>query len=155
MITLRKATKDDQNTIYWMILSEMLNPLNLHWQNFIVAEDEETGEVAGIGQVKLHMLNDAPSQNNPADVIKELASIVVAPAYRGQGVGTAIIDALEERAGRPLYLMCAPHNAAYYQRKGYVDIDDAKIANIILPSRLATWFIHRVMRAKIHIMKKT
>lgn len=168
MVTLRKATEDDQRTIYRMVLSELLNPRDLRWQNFIVAEDDDTGQIVGIGQIRLHILNESggtqramSAANHPAtpplapDIIKELASIVVAPAYRGQGIGAALVAALEARAGSPLYLMCAPHNFAYYQRLGYVENDNAAAADAILPPPIVMWFVRRVLRAHIHIMKKT
>lgn len=171
MITLRKATEDDQRTIRRMVLSALLNPRDLRWQNFLIADDDETRQIVAIGQVRVHIVDESvgtqhavsavnesasmPSPNDAAtSVIKELASIVVVPQYRGQGIGAAIIAALEQRAGRPLYLMCAPHNVAYYQRLGYVETDDAAAAAAILPPRIVVWLIKRVLRSRIHLMKK-
>jgi GNAT superfamily N-acetyltransferase len=172
MTTLRKATQDEQTTIFRLVLSELLNPRDLRWQNFIIAEDDETGQIVGIGQIRLHETPHPPAPSpmeagrggemqaigddisKQPTIIKELASIVVVPGYRGQGIGATLIAALEARAGYPLYLMSGSHNVAYYQRLGYVETDDAAAAEAILPPRVVMWFVRRVLRAKIHIMKK-
>lgn len=139
--TLRRATEDDQPTIRRMVTSECLNPRDLHWQNFLIAEDGD--RIVGIGQIRLH------------GTLKELGSLVVAPDVRGQGVGAALVAALEARAGLPLYLMCAPHNVAYYTRLGYRDLPPAARPAAILPPRLILWVVERLLRMRIHVMLKS
>jgi N-acetylglutamate synthase-like GNAT family acetyltransferase len=145
-VHLRKAEESDQRTIVRMVLSELLNPRDLRWQNFLIAEDDE-GHIVGIGQVRLHP--------TPQGIVKELASLVVAPSQRGEGVGRALVAALEAQAGLPLYLMCAPHNVAYYQRLGYRDLPKAEMPSGILPPRPIVWFIETVLRTPLHIMLKS
>lgn len=55
-----------------------------------------------------------------------LRSVVVEPAWRGQGIGTALCDALETTASaegvRRLYLLTTTA-AAFFARRGYDEID--------------------------------
>jgi N-acetylglutamate synthase-like GNAT family acetyltransferase len=140
MLTLRRATEADQPLIRRLVTSECLNPRDVHWQNFLIAEQDE--HIVGIGQIRLH------------GMLKELGSLVVIPEMRGQGVGAALVTALEERAGLPLYLMCAPHNVGYYERLGYRDLPPSERPAAMLPSRALLWLIESLLRMRIHIMVK-
>jgi len=102
---IRPATAADDTTIRRMVRAARLDPTSLHWRNFLVAEQD--GKLIGVGQIKPH----------PG--CQELGSLVVLPAYRGQGVADALIAGLEVRAGRPLYLFCQDNMTAYYGRFGY------------------------------------
>jgi N-acetylglutamate synthase-like GNAT family acetyltransferase len=140
-ITLRRATEGDQPIIRRMVTAECLNPRDVHWQNFLIAESGD--RIVGIGQIRLH------------GTIKELGSLVVAPEMRGQGIGAALVHALETRAGLPLYLMCSAHNVPYYARLGYRDLPDDERPAAMLPPRPLLWLIERVLRMRVHIMLKT
>ena len=105
MTNLRPATAEDADTIRHMVRAERLDPTSLDWRHFLVAEVD--GHIIGIGQIKQH----------PG--CQELGSLVVRPGYRRQGIGAGLIEALEARAGRPLYLMCRDRMAPYYERFGY------------------------------------
>ena len=107
-VTIREATIDDDAIIKQMIRNVRLDPTSLKWQNFLIAEHE--GEIVGIGQIKQY----------PG--CEELGSLVTKKSYRGQGIGGKLIEALETRAGRPLYLFCGAYNEGYYQRFGYETI---------------------------------
>jgi N-acetylglutamate synthase-like GNAT family acetyltransferase len=105
-VTLRPAVAGDQPTIRRIVRAAQLNPLSLHWQSFLVAEDE--GAIIGIGQVKPYR-----------DGSRELASIAVIPQRQGQGIGSLIIRALLAREAGPLFLMCVDHNETFYARFGF------------------------------------
>jgi N-acetylglutamate synthase-like GNAT family acetyltransferase len=139
-VTLRRATESDQPIIRRMVTSECLNPRDVHWQNFLIAEQD--ARIVGIGQIRLH------------GTIKELGSLVVAPDVRGLGVGAALVEALEARAGLPLYLMCAAHNVSYYTRLGYRDLPPDERPAVMLPPRALLWVVEHVLRMRIHIMVK-
>jgi len=105
--TIRAAKAEDQATIRRIIRAANLNPMSLDWPNFLIAED--AGEVVGIGQVKTHR-----------DGSRELASIAVVPARQGQGIGSAIVNALLDRhGGGVLHLTCQGKNEGYYARFGF------------------------------------
>jgi N-acetylglutamate synthase-like GNAT family acetyltransferase len=103
--TIRSACAGDEATIKAMIRAEHLDPFNVHWQNFLVAE--EAGRIIGIGQVK------------PYRSGRELGSLVVAAERRQNGVGGAIINALIAREHGPLLLFCLAFREPYYARFGF------------------------------------
>ncbi|HTP10891.1 MAG TPA: GNAT family N-acetyltransferase [Anaerolineae bacterium] len=103
--TIRSAHANDEATIKALIHAEQLDPLNVHWQNFLVAE--EAGRIIGIGQVKLY-----PSG-------RELGSLVVVADRRQNGVGGAIINALIARERGPLRLFCLAFREPYYAKFGF------------------------------------
>jgi N-acetylglutamate synthase-like GNAT family acetyltransferase len=102
--TIRTATEADQPTIRDLIRQAKLNPMSLDWPNFVVAEED--GAIVGVGQVKTHR-----------DGSRELASIAVAPARKGQGIGRALIETLVARSpGIVLYLTCRRELEGFYKR---------------------------------------
>jgi N-acetylglutamate synthase-like GNAT family acetyltransferase len=109
-VRIRPATEADQQTIRQMVRQAGINPMNLRWPNFLIAE--QAGATVGIGQVKPHR-----------DGTRELASMVVVPERRGQGVGGAIIERLiADHAGQVLHLTCRSQLGGYYERFGFVAV---------------------------------
>lgn len=121
MAELRPATAADAGTIRKLILNEHLDPTSLDWRHFTVAED--AGQIIGIAQVK------------PLPGVNEFGSLVVLPAYRGQGIAAQLIAALEAQAGLPLYLLCREQMEPYYLRFGFL--------------RLAFWSAPPFLRLKL------
>ena len=113
-IFLRAATVEDQATIRRTIRSARLNPLDLHWQRFVVAQAGD--QIAGFGQVKIL-----------SDGTPELASLAVLPEYQNSGIGSCIVWTLIDRTPGPLYLRCAGHNEGYYQRFGFRTLAPAEM----------------------------
>jgi N-acetylglutamate synthase-like GNAT family acetyltransferase len=105
--TIRSATQADQATIRRLVREANINPMNLDWPNFVVAD--EGGAIVGVGQVKAH-----------GDGSRELASIAVVPARQGQGIARALIETLLAReAGVVLYLTCRRELEGLYKRFGF------------------------------------
>ncbi len=102
---IRPARADEESIIRSLIRRERLDPMNVHWQNFLVAE-EDSG-IIGIGQVK------------PYPGGRELGSLVVVPEHRRDGVGAAIINALIARENGPLVLFCLAFRESYYAKFGF------------------------------------
>ena len=69
-MNIRPARAEDQATITAMVRGAHLNPMDLRWSRFLVAEDERG--IVGVGQIRPHP--GAP----------ELASLVVREDRRGQ-----------------------------------------------------------------------
>jgi amino-acid N-acetyltransferase len=109
-ISLRPAFAADESAIRAIIRAEGLNPLSIHWRNFLLAEDAE-GRIVGMGAIKTH-----------GDGSCELASIAVLPEWRGRGVAGAVIDALMARESGPLYLTCRDTMTGFYERFGFREI---------------------------------
>ena len=105
---IRPATASDEPVIRRMVRAEGLDPTKLNWPNFLVAQSGD--EIVGIGQIRRHR------------GCEELGSLVVSRAFRKQGVASALIEALEARAGRPLYLLCSDDKRPFYERFGYREI---------------------------------
>ena len=105
-VILRPAVVADQPAIQRMIRAARLNPLNLHWSNFLVAEDGDS--MIGVGQVRPYR-----------DGSRELASIAVVPERQGQGIGSLIVKGLVARETGRLVLICADTNEDFYARFGF------------------------------------
>jgi N-acetylglutamate synthase-like GNAT family acetyltransferase len=112
-ITIRPARQEDQPTIVSFIRQAKINPRNLHWQNFLVAE--ENGTVVGIRQVKVHSRGT-----------REVASGFVLPEYRRRGISAHLMNELLARETGPLYTMVSQKRASYYEQFGFrlVDVDE-------------------------------
>jgi N-acetylglutamate synthase-like GNAT family acetyltransferase len=109
--TLRPASQADGQAIRDLVHLGRINPAGLDWRRFIVAE-AGPGQVIACGQVKPHR-----------DGSRELASIVVHPAWRGQGAARAVIERLIAEQEGPLYLMCRAQLGAFYARFGFRSLD--------------------------------
>ena len=104
---LRAAKAGDAQAIRDLIHRVNINPFSLDWRRFILAVDN-SDSLVGCGQLKPHGRS-----------LIELASIAVQPEHQGQGIATAIIDRLLERAPRPLYLTCRGSMRPFYQKWGF------------------------------------
>lgn len=105
----RPATAQDIWTIRRLVLSAFLDPTQLRWSQFWVIEHR--GKVIACGQLR---------QFKQA---QELGSIVVAPNWRGQRLGTYLTKLLIQQATQPLYLECLGSQlATFYQRFGFEPI---------------------------------
>lgn len=137
-LTIRPATAADQATITAWVRGAGLNPMRLHWPNFLLAEQPgaDGPTLVGMGQLRPH-----------GDVL-ELASLVVAETARGQGVGGQLIAALIARAApsvhAPLYLICEAELTTYYARFGFGEVQDR--ASMPPYFRRIHRFAHAVLR---------
>ncbi len=119
---VRAATAIDQDAIVARVREARLNPLGLHWSNFLLAEEiaplgqGETGRVVGVGQVKPH-----------GDGSRELASIVVHADRRRDGIATALIRELLRREPGTIYLYCRTELTGFYTRFGFAEIPGAAL----------------------------
>jgi len=89
-----------------------INPLDLDWRHFTVAESQ-VGEVLAVGQIKTHR-----------DGTPELASIVVRTDCRGQGLARAVIESLLASHTGDLYLMCASSLRPLYEKFGFRPVEE-------------------------------
>jgi len=77
---LRQAVIDDSTRIKFLVREAHLNPLGLDWRRFTVAVTPQEG-IIGCGQIKTHR-----------DGSRELASVVVDPIWRGEGIAKEVIN---------------------------------------------------------------
>ena len=111
----RTAVGADALTIGTRIVREKMNPLFLSPERFVVATPSaESKEVLGFGQ-----LRPAPG------VAWELASLVVEPEHRGQGIGSGILRTLlsQHRASSAseerVCLLTLRSTRGFYKRLGF------------------------------------
>ncbi len=107
---LRPATAQDRMAILLLVLKALLDPTQLRWQQFWVIESHQ--QIIACGQ--LRQLND----------VEELGSLVVSRAWRGQGLGTILVQHLIQQSTKPLYLECLGKRLAdFYTRFGFVPVE--------------------------------
>jgi N-acetylglutamate synthase-like GNAT family acetyltransferase len=105
-ITIRPARQEEQQTIVSLIHQAKINPRNLHWERFLVAE--EKGQIIGIRQVKIHTQGT-----------REVGSGFVLPKYQHQRVSAQLMEKILAREAGPLYLMCRKKWSPYYEQFGF------------------------------------
>jgi amino-acid N-acetyltransferase len=113
--SLRPALQRDQATIRRLVLGAGINPTGLRWPRFVVAVTPE-GEVIACAQVRPHF-----------DGTRELASLVVAPRWRGRGLARALIEHLLAAHSGELYLMCRASLASLYRKFGFVPVSEEQM----------------------------
>ncbi len=104
-MVIRPARAQDKATITAMVRGAHLNPIDLQWARFLIAEDARG--IVGVGQIRPH-----------ADA-SELASLVVREDRRGQGVGGQLVRALIAQTQGTLVLFCDSGMEGYYRRFGF------------------------------------
>jgi len=139
---IRSARVQDQETIVNLVHRAHLNPMDLQWQRFLVAEDEMG--IVGVGQIRPH--RDA----------RELSSLVVREDQRGNGIGEQLVNTLITQSPGTLYLFCRSQLESYYARFGFRAIS-VKEAPPSLRLRYAIGrFVTRLLMGKpMLMMKKT
>lgn len=139
---LRAAAERDQAAIRRIVRAARINPSGLEWPRFLVAED--AGAIVGVGQVKPHR-----------DGTRELASIAVVPDRQGQGIGTAVINALIAREhGEVLHLTCRSQLQGYYERFGFELVDRANYPRHFARRLLALNAFLRAFGVRIIVMRR-
>lgn len=129
---IRPATDADARAIRELIRHANLNPRDLDWRRFLVADD--AGTVVACAQVRVHGRGS-----------RELASVAVVPGRQREGIGRAISEAaIAREVVRPLYLYTEGRTEAYWAKLGFRAIDGDDIPRDLRASvRLA----RSVMRA--------
>jgi N-acetylglutamate synthase-like GNAT family acetyltransferase len=112
---LRAATAEDAAHIRAVVRLARLNPTGLNWERFRLAVDADN-KVIGCVQIKPHR-----------DGSQELASLVVDPKYRGQGIARTLIENLIGTYERDLYLMCRSTLGDFYEKFGFRGITETQM----------------------------
>jgi len=112
MISLRPAVANDAPHIRELVRTAQINPLGLDWQRFTVVL-AANDEIVACGQIKPHR-----------DGSHELASLVVDPAYRNQGIARILVERLIAIHEGDLYLMCRRSLGDFYKKLGFEPISN-------------------------------
>jgi amino-acid N-acetyltransferase len=106
---IRRAVASDQEAIRCLASGERVNPTGLKWPNFVVAVNEAA--IIGAAQLRLHR-----------DGSKELATLVVARAWRKRGIAAKLIDTImADQPGR-IFMITGRSYAHHYARWGFLPI---------------------------------
>ena len=137
---IRPARAAEQPLIRSMIRHEHLDPLNVHWQNFSVAENAQG--IIGIAQIK------------PYPGGRELGSLVVLPDHRRSGVGAALIRALLAREAGPLVLFCLSFREPYYTQFEFRRVGMSELPAAFRFKYAVGWFFTRFLKHKLIVMAR-
>jgi amino-acid N-acetyltransferase len=142
-VTIRPARVEDQRTIESLIYQAKINPRNLHWQNFLIAED--SGKIIGIRQVRIH-----------AQGTREVGSGFVLPEYRHQGVSAQLMNEIFRREAGPLYSMIDEKWLPYYEQFGSRRVEPGQLPGDFRREyqigRVITSLISLFMKEKLRII---
>jgi N-acetylglutamate synthase-like GNAT family acetyltransferase len=136
-LMIRPARQEDQETILSYVRQAKINPRNLHWQNFLVAEEDH--QIVGIRQVKVH-----------AQGTREVASGFVLPEYRRQGISARLMKELLARETGPLYAMVNEKRAPYYEQFGFRRVEVSQLPSDFLQE----YRIGRIVTSLMSIFRK-
>ena len=140
--TIRAARAGDQASITALVRGARLNPRDLAWQRFLVADDG--GRVVGCVQVRVHGRGT-----------REVASVVVAPSHRAAGLGTRLVEAVLAREAGALYLFTQTATVAYFERFGFRPVGSepvpADLRSAQRMTRLVVPFASLVARRRVRI----
>ena len=146
--SLRPATAKDLWPIRWLVLSACLDPTQLRWQQFWVAE--AGGKIIACGQLRQF----AKAQ--------ELGSLVVAPRWRAQGIGRHLaqrlievaLTKLDQNKMPPLYLEClGPALKHFYETLGFVPVAFSDLPPAIQRKFKLSTRVAAVLRLPLHQMQ--
>jgi amino-acid N-acetyltransferase len=130
--SLRPATAQDIWPIRWLVFTAGLDPTQIRWSQFWVAEAQ--GQIIACGQLRTFA------------AAQELGSLVVARRYRHQGIGRLLAQQLIQQATQPLYLECLGQKLVkFYQSLGFVKTELSQLPPALkrkfaLTNRLAQTF---------------
>ncbi|OLZ40903.1 acetyltransferase [Natrinema saccharevitans] len=95
-------------------------------RDYVVAIDEESGEKAGFGRIRVHKPDDG-------DDVCELTSIGVLEGWRGQGVGAHVVERLAEYAGDEGFdtVYALTGEGAYLAQFGFQRVDESALPPVL------------------------
>jgi amino-acid N-acetyltransferase len=128
---IRRATLRDVKSIHRLIaeqaqsghiLARAMSELYSQVKDFIVNEDDGSGEIVGCGALQIVW-----------EDLAEIRSLAVQTDYQGQGVGTALIEALLEESGQMgvSKVFVLTYRPELFQRLGFALMDKSLLPHKI------------------------
>jgi amino-acid N-acetyltransferase len=128
---IRRATLRDVKTIHRLIaeqaqsghiLARAMSELYSQVKDFIVSEDDGSGEIVGCGALQIVW-----------EDLAEIRSLAVQTEYQRQGVGTALIEALLEESGQMgvSKVFVLTYRPELFQRLGFALMDKSLLPHKI------------------------
>jgi amino-acid N-acetyltransferase len=128
---IRRATLRDVKSIHRLIaeqaqsghiLARAMSELYSQVKDFIVSEDDGSGEIVGCGALQIVW-----------EDLAEIRSLAVQTEFQGKGVGTALIEALLEESGEMgvSKVFVLTYRPELFQRLGFVLMDKSLLPHKI------------------------
>ena len=128
---IRRATLRDVKSIHRLIaeqaqsghiLARAMSELYSQVKDFIVSEDVGSGEIVGCGALQIVW-----------EDLAEIRSLAVQTEYQGQGIGTALIEALLEESGQMgvSKVFVLTYRPELFQRLGFALMDKSLLPHKI------------------------
>ncbi len=128
---IRRATLRDVKSIHRLIaeqaqsghiLARAMSELYSQVKDFIVSEDDGSGEIVGCGALQIVW-----------EDLAEIRSLAVQTEYQGQGLGTALIEALLEESGQMgvSKVFVLTYRPELFQRLGFALMDKSLLPHKI------------------------
>ncbi|MCX6344976.1 MAG: GNAT family N-acetyltransferase [Armatimonadetes bacterium] len=119
MINYQKASLKDINEITELLTKFEGDRKDISANQFILAKNGDRL----IGCIRIKELDK--------DCL-ELASLVVMPEYRKQGIGSQLVKTILSKEGRrPIYLLCSAQQQGFYEQNGFELIDTGVLPTIL------------------------
>ncbi|WP_265111774.1 GNAT family N-acetyltransferase [Halosolutus halophilus] len=101
-------------------------------RDYVVAVDENSGEKAGFGRIRIHKVDDSSETDDRGDredAVCELTSIGVLEGWRNQGVGAHVVERLLEYAGDEGFstVYALTGESAYLAQFGFRRIEESRL----------------------------
>lgn len=156
--TIRPARPDDDDAIKEAVQRARLDRTGLDWRNFRVAESRRPGE----GGSSAEGSQDPPAlpamlgfcQIRRYRGVRELGSLYVRKAQRGQGIGAALVRACLAGQTPPIHLECVEDRQSYYEQFGFRRISKRQAPLALrLKSTLGGAVVWLALRKRIIVMR--
>lgn len=138
---IRPATAADSALIKRTVQQARLDRTGLDWRNFKMAVDGHD-QMLGICQIRRYA------------GVRELGSLYVRKAFRGQGIAASLIHACLAGQPAPVHLECVESRQPYYERFGFRRISpwQAPLA-LRAKSLLGGTIVHLLFGQRIIVMR--
>jgi amino-acid N-acetyltransferase len=118
VIIIRKAQPQEGKAIRTLVLTERMRPIDLKPENFLVAVKSD--QIVGTVQMRRH-----------SDGTRELGSLVVAPAWRRQGIATRLINELLKDERQSVYMIAGKAHWRRFSRWGFELVSGRSVPKLI------------------------
>jgi len=122
---VRDAKNRDEAWLLDHIEEMELDETAFRSRDYVIAMDEQTGERAGFGRIRIHKTDD--------EEICELTSIGVLPEWRKQGVGAHVVERLvttaRDNSFETVYSLTGESN--YLTQFGFTRIEPSRLPDVL------------------------
>ena len=147
-VRFRSGAAADQPAIFRAMVAQLMNPLALRVEHFLVADDDAGSGRVGFGQIR-------PVGSD----LWELASVYVDDDWRGRGVGSELVRQLlagHAAAGRPpceVHLLTLDKTRGFYRALGFEQLSIKSAPAAMRPEMIAGSAITKLLGEELACMR--